>query len=86
MQDEARPRTANIVHDLLNETLGDGVISHRFLQYHKCGHVWPRQCPDINICYYFQWGFIKEELFMGKTGTYVERRDLDIQLGNTVSE
>jgi hypothetical protein len=72
MQDGATPHTANAVLDVLHETFGPRVISHRYPARHGRGQSWPPNSPDINPCDYFLWGYLKEKVFPQKPATLVE--------------
>ncbi|PSN45606.1 hypothetical protein C0J52_17400, partial [Blattella germanica] len=49
------------------------------------GHIWPPHSPDINLCDYFLWGFLKEQLFRQHPGDLLERACI-VQVYNTINE
>ena len=74
MQDGARPHTANVVLDFLYETFNLRVMSHRFPERREGGKLWPPHSPDINPCYFFLWGFLKEKVFQRRPENVAQLR------------
>jgi len=86
MQDGATPHTANAVLDVLHETFGPRVISHRYPARHGRGQSWPPNSPDINPCDYFLWGYLKEKVFPQKPATLVELRAVILAVCREITE
>ncbi|KDR23787.1 hypothetical protein L798_11362 [Zootermopsis nevadensis] len=67
-------------------TFGERILSHRFPQRHQCGRIWPPHSPDINPCYYFLWGFLKEQVFHQHPESLAELRARIMQVCSTIDE
>lgn len=64
MQDGARPHTANVVLDYLNEFFGNRIISNRYPERFNSGFNWPPRSPDLNPCDFFLWGYLKDRVYV----------------------
>ena len=72
-QDGAPGHTAIRVRELLRETFGTRTIG-KFLS-----NDWPARSPDLNVCDYFLWSYIKDIVFAGDRPVTLE------QLKNKIS-
>jgi hypothetical protein len=64
VQDGAFPHTANVMLDLLNTVSGPCIMSDGYLGHQNCGNFWPSLTPDLNLCDFILWGFLKESCFL----------------------
>ncbi|XP_039292755.1 uncharacterized protein LOC120353366 [Nilaparvata lugens] len=68
-QDGATAHTARISMDLLREMFPGRLISLR-------GDVkWPARSPDLSVCDFFLWGYLKEKVFNHRPHTLEELKD-----------
>lgn len=58
MQDGASPHTAIATRELLEVKFSSRIIS-RFFPF-----SWPSHSPDLNVCDYFLWGYLKDKIFL----------------------
>lgn len=61
MQDGAKPYTANVVHDYLDETFGHRVICRCFPWCHNRGDIWPLCSSEITACDFFSVRLFEKE-------------------------
>ncbi|GFV90884.1 uncharacterized protein TNCV_2324531 [Trichonephila clavipes] len=57
MQDDAPPHIARRVKDVLRSFGDDRVLSHHF------HHAWPPRSPDLSLCDYWLWGYLKSQVY-----------------------
>lgn len=69
MQDGARPHTAHIVLDFLEEIFDERVISNLYPERYRKGFSWPAYSPDLNPCDFFLWGYLKDRVYVGNPTT-----------------
>ncbi|XP_039294955.1 uncharacterized protein LOC120353834 [Nilaparvata lugens] len=68
-QDGATAHTARISMDLLREMFPGRLISLR-------GDVkWPARSPDLSVCDFFLWGYLKEKVFKHRPHTLEELKE-----------
>jgi hypothetical protein len=65
-QDGATAHTARAAMQVINEMLPTCVISRR-------GNIeWPGRSPDLNVCDFFPWGYLKSKVYEKKPWTTVD--------------
>ena len=68
-QDGATAHTARISLDVLREMFPGRLVSLR-------GDVgWPARSPDLSICDYFLWGYLKDKVFRSRPHTLAELKE-----------
>jgi len=68
-QDRAPPHTAIATMNVLREMFPGRLIS-RFGDMH-----WPPRSPDLTVCYFFLWGYLKSRVYESKPRTLDELKD-----------
>ncbi|GBO19104.1 hypothetical protein AVEN_120695-1 [Araneus ventricosus] len=63
MQDGATPHRTNEVFDLLDEHFNERIVALGHPKSKYMGIDWPPYSPDLNPCYSFLWGYIKDKVY-----------------------
>jgi hypothetical protein len=63
MQDGATAHTATYSKNVLNEVFENRLISRG---------LWPARSPDLNPCYFYLWGNLKDKVYSNNPHTLVE--------------
>lgn len=63
MQDGARLHRTRAVFDYPEETFDDRLIALDYPEARGKGIEWPPYSPDLNLCDFFLWGFIKDLVY-----------------------
>ncbi len=71
-QDDARPRTADVILMLLQKTFKKCVISNCFPRLFNSGWLWPPYSLDLNPCNHFLCGCIKDKVYRNNTAMLEE--------------
>jgi hypothetical protein len=79
MLDGVTPHTVNVVLGF-NNVFGLRVVSDRCPSRYNCGEVWPLQSPALNLCDFYLWVLLKEELFPRKPSNESEIRGILFEL------
>ena len=78
-QDGAPGHTSLPARDILREAFGTRTIG-KFLTHH-----WPARSPDLNVCDFFLWSYLKDIVFAGPRPTNIEELKARITTGfNTI--
>ena len=62
-QDGARPHRTQEVFDRLKEVFGSRIIGLDAPRMTGDGIEWPPYSPDLNVCDFFLWGYIKDKVY-----------------------
>lgn len=62
-QDGASSHCTEQVTKLLADKYENRVISRKFVERHNGGMEWPPYSPDLTVCDFFLWGYIKEKVY-----------------------
>jgi hypothetical protein len=77
-QGGAAAHTARNSMNVLGEILPGRLVSLR-------GDVgWPARSPDLSICYFFLWGYLKENVFKHRPHTLPELKERIIEEANAI--
>ncbi len=68
-QDGVKPNTSDHNLMLLRTTFKNRVISNRFPKLFCTGQIWPPYSPDLNLCDYFLWGYLKDRVYANNPTT-----------------
>jgi len=67
-QDGATCHTSKTTLDFLRKTFGNRLISR------KTEFSWPPRSPDLSVCDFFLWGYLKQKVYVTKPRTLDELR------------
>jgi hypothetical protein len=60
MQDNTTAHTANHSMNEINQVFGDRVVTTG---------LWPPRSPDLNPCYFYLWGKLKDKVYVNSPHT-----------------
>jgi len=69
MQDGATPHRTQEVFETIHKVYGNRVIGLGYPKFAQGGLEWPPYSPDLNPCYFFLWGYIKDNCYAGNPET-----------------
>lgn len=75
MQDGATPHRTNDVMEALDEYFTGRVIGLGYPSRYGRGIDWPPNSPDLNICDFFLWGYLKDKVYRDKPRTLIELKE-----------